>query len=382
MMAEMNSKGKKQDNAEDTKRKDTVRAEESPDKHSTENQDKEKLAADKERLAAERKVEKERVAAEKAEQKKRAAAEKARRKEAKRLRKLQKSLKLDDKEAIRLLRVAGIGIGFHELVRDDQNLVVDYRIREVNPAFETLVGKNADEIVSQSGEQVYGRGRPPHLNLIKTVMETGETDFFEVTIKGSGIRVRFTIQPVKGDVFALLLEDSTAEGKARRRRSFLETRVKNLSTELNEKNSIIASSKKLSAELTGQVKDLQKELGQLESRLQTTTSERDKAQKTADTLDSNLRDTRAKLKATEAEKAESAGQQSALQKQLAAVTRERDKAREKGKATDAELDDTRASLAAAEAKLAERSSHIGTLEKRLAATGKALSDLALVVDKE
>ena len=381
-MAEKDSKGKIQENSDGAKMKITAKAEESPDKHSTESQDKEKLAAEKERLAAEKKVEKERVAAEKAEEKKRIASEKAIRKEARRLKKLQESLKLDNKEARGLLKIIGIGVGFHDLVRDDENVITDCRIREVNPAFETLVGKNADDVVSQSGEQVYGKGRPPHLNLIKTVMETGETDFFEVTIKGSGNRVRFTIQPMEGDVFALLLEDSTEEGKARKRRSFLETRVKNLSTELDEKNINIASSKNLSAELTEQVKSLQKEQSKLESQLKTTTSERDKAQKTAETLKINLKDTQAKLKATEAEKAESTGQQSALEKQLAAMTKERDKARENGEATGSELEATRTSLETAEAKLAERSSQIETLEKRLTATGKALSDLALAVDKE
>ncbi len=90
------------------------------------------------------------------------------------------SLRQSEKKYRTLVDTMNEGVCLHELVYDDQGKPVDYRILDVNPAYEHIIGVSQNEIVSKNASEVYGTGVPPFFNVYAHVAETGEPTFLEV----------------------------------------------------------------------------------------------------------------------------------------------------------------------------------------------------------
>jgi len=178
---------------------------------------------------------KEQQAAEAEAAKKLAEAKKKARKEAQKRRKLQKALRLDDKMFRRVLEGLDTGIAFHDLITDDDGNPVDYQIREVNPAFENLVELTTDEVVGKKASEVYGRRGAPFVNRIKEALDAEEVRSFDGSLRSTKAKLRFSVVPMGGKLFALMVDDISdamrAESRVRARRTFLENKVKALSDE-------------------------------------------------------------------------------------------------------------------------------------------------------
>ncbi len=71
------------------------------------------------------------------------------------------------------------GVALHELVRDEHQQVVDYRILDVNPAYERHSGLTRDVVIGQLASLVYGADYPPYIEIYKGVSLTGEPCQFE-----------------------------------------------------------------------------------------------------------------------------------------------------------------------------------------------------------
>jgi PAS domain-containing protein len=179
------------------------------------------------------------------------------RKQAKERKKTIKSLRLSDSKARALLNVIDVGLAFHDLVRDADGKPVDYRVREVNPAFEATLELVAVETIGDLASRVYGkRGRAPFLEDIVEAVETGEARAFEGTVKSVQGRLRFSVQPMEKDLFALLIEDVSEEAKTRRRLAFLETRVRTISGERKDGLVALAQAQSEAHDLRLQIKSL------------------------------------------------------------------------------------------------------------------------------
>lgn len=182
-------------------------------------------------------------------------------KEAKELKKTIKALRLSNAKARKLLNVIDIGLAFHDLVRDADGKPVDYRLREVNPAFEAILELTAADTIGKLASKVYGkRGRAPFLRDISGSMEGGEAKVFEGTVRSTQGRLRFSMQPIDKDLFALLIEDATEEARARRRRAFLETRLKTVTRERKAALAELADFRAEAKKLNRHIKALQKDL--------------------------------------------------------------------------------------------------------------------------
>jgi PAS domain-containing protein len=189
------------------------------------------------------------------------AAEKRVRKQAKERKKAINALRLSDSKARKLLNMVDIGLAFHELVKSDDGKVVDYRVREVNPAFESIMALTADDATGNPASSIYGtRGRAPFLKDIVEAMETGESRVFEGTVRSIKGRLKFSVQPMDKNLFALLVEDASQEAKTRRRLAFLETRVKTVSVERKEVAATLDDARIEAAEMKRQIKTLQGDL--------------------------------------------------------------------------------------------------------------------------
>lgn len=71
------------------------------------------------------------------------------------------------------------GFALHELVYDDTHKAVDYKIIDINPAFEKQVGIQAKSAKGVLATQLYGSTPAPYLDIYAKVAETGEPHFFQ-----------------------------------------------------------------------------------------------------------------------------------------------------------------------------------------------------------
>jgi len=66
------------------------------------------------------------------------------------------------------------GVCLNELIYDDKGKAVDYRITDVNPAYESITGLKKKNIMGNKASLLYRSKNPPFLNIYAKVAETGE----------------------------------------------------------------------------------------------------------------------------------------------------------------------------------------------------------------
>jgi diguanylate cyclase (GGDEF)-like protein len=71
------------------------------------------------------------------------------------------------------------GFCLHEVVLDEQGEPIDYRILDVNPAYENTLGLKAKDVVGRLATDVYGIQCPPYLEVYSRVASTGVPESFE-----------------------------------------------------------------------------------------------------------------------------------------------------------------------------------------------------------
>lgn len=71
------------------------------------------------------------------------------------------------------------GVVLHELVTDEDGTPIDYRILEVNPAFERITGLSRASVVGLLASVAYGTGTPPYLEQYARVVASGEPITFQ-----------------------------------------------------------------------------------------------------------------------------------------------------------------------------------------------------------
>jgi signal transduction histidine kinase len=101
------------------------------------------------------------------------------------------------------------GNALHEIICNDRGEPFDYRILEVNAAYETLLGIPRDAVVGKCSREVYRTDEPPYLEIYARVERTGHAEAFETYY--APMRKHFIISvysPKKGQ-FATVFEDIT-----------------------------------------------------------------------------------------------------------------------------------------------------------------------------
>jgi PAS domain S-box-containing protein len=71
------------------------------------------------------------------------------------------------------------GFALHEIIYDVNHVAVDYKILEINPAFEKQVGIQAENANGALATQLYGVSPAPYIDIYAQVAETGEHYFFQ-----------------------------------------------------------------------------------------------------------------------------------------------------------------------------------------------------------
>ncbi len=128
------------------------------------------------------------------------------------LREAVQSVRTDRQRFRALFDAMAEGVALHELVYADGR-VVDYRIVDVNPAYERQTGVAADSARGALASELYGTGEAPYLEVYARVAETGEPAWFESDFAPLGRRFRISVVRPEPGSFATVFEDITGQTK-------------------------------------------------------------------------------------------------------------------------------------------------------------------------
>ncbi|MBN1983460.1 MAG: MEDS domain-containing protein, partial [Chitinivibrionales bacterium] len=105
------------------------------------------------------------------------------------------------------------GMAIHEVVYDDKGAAKDYRIIDVNPAYERITGLKRAQTVNTLASALYGTGKPPYLKLYAKVAEGAGSESFETHFTPMDKSFRISVfSPSKGR-FVTVFEDITERKK-------------------------------------------------------------------------------------------------------------------------------------------------------------------------
>jgi len=72
------------------------------------------------------------------------------------------------------------GSALHELVYSASGDPVDYRILDINPSFEHILGLKREDVIGKTSTEAYSVDEPPYFDTYRRVAETGQPEEFEV----------------------------------------------------------------------------------------------------------------------------------------------------------------------------------------------------------
>jgi PAS domain S-box-containing protein len=102
------------------------------------------------------------------------------------------------------------GMALHQLLYDASGRPQDYRILDVNPAFERQTGLARTVVVGQLASQVYGTGVAPLLDTYADVVQTRQPTVFERYFEPLHKHFLINVFSPEPDQFATVFEDVTA----------------------------------------------------------------------------------------------------------------------------------------------------------------------------
>jgi PAS domain S-box-containing protein len=106
------------------------------------------------------------------------------------------------------------GVCLHQLLYDNQDIPRDYKIVDVNPAYEEIFGTPFNEIIGKTGSDLYGTGEVPYLKLYAEVVETGRATTFDAYFPRLDKHLTISVFSPEKDTFALLVSDISEKKKS------------------------------------------------------------------------------------------------------------------------------------------------------------------------
>lgn len=113
-----------------------------------------------------------------------------------------------------LFEGSGEMIALHRLVFDENGRPVDYRLLDVNPAYERLVGLKREQVRGRLGSEVYGLSPAPYLEEFARVALTGQPRRLEIYWPPVDRHFEVSVAPFGRDGFATLCTDVTDRKRA------------------------------------------------------------------------------------------------------------------------------------------------------------------------
>jgi PAS domain S-box-containing protein len=106
------------------------------------------------------------------------------------------------------------GVALHELVFDEIGQAVEYRIVDVNPKFESILGITRHQIVNKRSREAYGTSLPPYLSEYSAVVQSGIPIHFETFFPVMKKHFEISVSPWGRNGFATIFSDITERKNA------------------------------------------------------------------------------------------------------------------------------------------------------------------------
>lgn len=101
-------------------------------------------------------------------------------------RRAEEALRTSEERYRSLYTAMAEGVALHEIICDERGDAVDYRILDVNPAYERILGITRAQAVGALASVVYGNDQAPYLELYAQVVRTGHPATFEADLATTG----------------------------------------------------------------------------------------------------------------------------------------------------------------------------------------------------
>jgi PAS domain S-box-containing protein len=106
------------------------------------------------------------------------------------------------------------GLCVLEMVRNAKGEITDYLIRDVNPAYERILGLKREDVVGRTVTQALGLKETPDLEIFTTLAATHTPVTFESYLPELGKHFRLSAFPAQGGSFAIIFQDVTEQKRA------------------------------------------------------------------------------------------------------------------------------------------------------------------------
>jgi PAS domain S-box-containing protein len=122
---------------------------------------------------------------------------------------IQKKIKESQEKFHSLFESMVEGVALHELVFDDFNKPINYRIIDINPAYQKHTGFIADHIIGKLASEAYSTDVPPYLEEYSSVALNGKTLYFETYFQPLERHFKIKVFSTGLNKFATVFEDIT-----------------------------------------------------------------------------------------------------------------------------------------------------------------------------
>jgi PAS domain S-box-containing protein len=122
----------------------------------------------------------------------------------------------ESEEKLRLLfKNMEDGMALCEIIPDDGKNALDYRILEINDAFERQLGVRRTSVIGKTGREAYNMtSPPPYLDVFARVANTGKPETFESYFPSVQKHFRISVYSPKKNQFAMIFYDITERKQA------------------------------------------------------------------------------------------------------------------------------------------------------------------------
>jgi PAS domain S-box-containing protein/putative nucleotidyltransferase with HDIG domain len=148
--------------------------------------------------------------------------------------KAEEALREGEEQLRRLYASMTEGVCIHDMIYNEAGQPVDYIIRDVNPAYEKILGLERSEVIGKKGSEVYRADEPPYLGAYARVASSGEPSFFETYFAPMDKHFSISVFSPEKDRFATVFTDITERRRAEQLLKKNEERYRHIFEGLNE----------------------------------------------------------------------------------------------------------------------------------------------------
>jgi len=120
-----------------------------------------------------------------------------------------------------LFRSMAEGVALHEVLRDETGAPVNYRITDINPQYESIVGVQRNRVIGKLATEAYGTSQPPYLAEFTAPCSTGQPGRFETYFAPMDKHFQISVAPLDREHFATIFFDVSLEKRASERQEAL-----------------------------------------------------------------------------------------------------------------------------------------------------------------